>query len=86
MERSWHEVGEDVGLEVIDEEEVEEEEEDLEVKKIFKDSKAKHRQIMKGMHTNNVLNHTHVEEVEDVQYKCNSSNSIHVRDVEDTCT
>ena len=73
-----------MGLEVIEDEEVEEE--DLEVKKIFEDTKAKHRRIMTGMHTNNVLNCTHVEEVEDVEYECNSLNSIHVRDVEDTCT
>ena len=75
-----------MGLEVIEDEEVEEEEEDLEVKKIFKDTKAKHRWIMTGMHTNNVLNCTHVEEVEDVEYECNSLNSIHVGDVKDTCT
>ena len=79
-------MGEDVGLEVIEDEEVEEEEEDLEVKKIFEDAKNEHRQIMKGIHTNNVLNRTHIKEVEDVQYKCNSSNSIHVGDVEDICT
>ena len=79
-------MGQEVGLVVIDDEEVEEEEEDLEVKKIFEDAKNKHRQIMKGMHTNNVLNCTHVEEVEDVEYECNSLNSIHVGDVEDTCT
>ena len=44
-----------MGLEVIEDEEVEEEEEDLEVKKIFEEAKNKHRQIMKGMCTHNVL-------------------------------
>ena len=65
----WHELGGEVGLEVIEDEEVEEEEEDLEVKQIFEDTKAKHQKIMTGMHTNNVLNCTHVE---DVEYECNS--------------
>ena len=82
----WHELGEDVGLVVIDDEEVEEEEEDLEVKKIFEDTKAKHWRIKTGMPTNNVLNCTHVKEVEDVEYECNSLNSIHIGDVKDTCT
>ena len=75
-----------MGLEVVEEEEVEEEEEDLEVKQIFEDAKAKHRRIMTGMPTNNVLNCTHVEEVEDVEYESNSLNTILVGDVEDTCT
>ena len=75
-----------MGLEVIEDKDIEEEEEDLEVKEIFEEAKNKHRQIMKGMCTHNVLNGTHVEDVEDVEYKCNSLNSIHVGDVEDTCT
>ena len=71
---------------MVEDEDVEEEEEDLKVKKIFEDSKQKHQAIMKGMHRINVLNCTHVEEVKDVEYECNVLNSIHVGDVEDTCT
>ena len=35
----WQELGGEVGLEVIEDEEVEEQEEDLEVKKIFEEAK-----------------------------------------------
>ena len=50
--RSWFELGPDVGLEVVDDEEVEAEvekiEEDEEVVRIYEDSKNKHRKIMMG--------------------------------------
>ena len=53
-----------MGLEAVDDEEVEAEEEDLEVAKIFNDAKAKHCKIMKGMYT--MYNVTHVIHVGDI--------------------
>ena len=47
----WFELGGEVGLEVVEDEEVEEEEEDMEVAQIFNDAKARHRKIMAGMYT-----------------------------------
>ena len=41
----------EVGLQVVEDEEVEEEEEDMEVAQIFNDAKAKHRKIMTGIYT-----------------------------------
>ena len=46
----WFELGKEVGLEVVSDEEVEEEEEDLEVAKIYNEAKDKHRKIMTGMY------------------------------------
>ena len=40
----------EVGLEVVSDEVVEEEEEDLEVAKIYNEAKDKHRKIMTGMY------------------------------------
>ena len=71
---------------MVEDEDVEEEEEDLEVKKIFEDSKQKHRAIMKGMHRINVLNCTHVGDVKDVDYEYNVLNGTHVGEVRDTCS
>ena len=45
----WFELGEDVRLRLVKDEE--EEEEDLEVKAIFNEAKNKHRRIMAGMYT-----------------------------------
>ena len=49
---SWFELGVDIGLEIVDDEEVEAEvdqiEEDEEVARIYKDAKDKHRKIMTG--------------------------------------
>ena len=51
-QRSWFELRADVGLEVVDDEEVEAEvekiEEDKEVARIYEDAKNKHRKIMTG--------------------------------------
>ena len=47
----WFELGGEVGLEVVEDEEVEEEEEDMEVAQIFNDAKARHRKIMTGLYT-----------------------------------
>ena len=53
MIQSWFEQGVDMGLEVVDDEEVEAEvekiEEDKEVARIYEDSKNKHRKIMTGL-------------------------------------
>ena len=46
----WFELGEKVGLEVVSDDVVEEEEEDLEVAKIYNEAKNKHRKIMTGMY------------------------------------
>ena len=47
----WFELGGEVGLEVVEDEEVEEEEEDMEVAQIFNDAKARHCKIMMVMYT-----------------------------------
>ena len=48
-EKSWMEIGKMVGLEVIDdEEEVEEEEGDAEVAKIWEKNKQSHNKLLKG--------------------------------------
>ena len=47
----WFELGEEVGLCVVKDEEAEEEEQDLEVKAIFNEAKNKHHRIMTGMYT-----------------------------------
>ena len=46
----WFELGNEVGLVVVSDDEVEEEEEDVEVAKIYNDAKDKHRKIMTGMY------------------------------------
>ena len=46
----WFELGEKVGLEVVSDDVVEEEEGDLEVAKIYNEAKDKHRKIMTGMY------------------------------------
>ena len=51
--KSWYELGEEAGLEIVDDEEEEEkmqkEEEDKEVAHIFKESKWHHEQMLRGM-------------------------------------
>ena len=49
-DKTWFELGKEVGLEVVSDEVVEEEEEDLEVAKIYNEAKDKHREIMTGMY------------------------------------
>ena len=81
----WFELGGEVGLEVVQDEEVEEEEEDMEEVQIFNDAKAKHHKIMTGMYIMyNVTHVIHVGEVGDTLYECNVLNSMHVREVGDT--
>ena len=50
--KSWYELGQEVGLDIIDDEEEEEkiqkEEEDKEVARIFKESKQRHEQMLRG--------------------------------------
>ena len=50
--KSWYELGQEVGLDIIDDEEEEEniqkEEEDKEVARIFKESKQHHEQMLRG--------------------------------------
>ena len=73
-----------MGLEVVDDEEAEAEEEDLEVAQIFSDAN-KHRKIMTGMYTMyNVTHVIHVGDMGDIVYLCNALNSMHVREVGDT--
>ena len=49
--KTWLELGGEVGLEVVQDKDVEEEEEDMEVAQIFNNAKVKHRKIMTGMYT-----------------------------------
>ena len=70
--RSWFELGADIGLEIVDDEEVEAEvdqiEVDEEVTGIYKDAKDKHRKIMTGGFKLNKYCTIHVEDVEDTVY------------------
>ena len=56
--KSWYELGEEAGLEIVDDEEEEEkmqkEEEDKEVVHIFKESKQRHEQMLRGTHVERV--------------------------------
>ena len=47
-ERPWDELGREVGLEVIDDEEVEQDEEDREVEKLLSRGKEAKRKLAKG--------------------------------------
>ena len=67
-----------MGLDVVDDADVEAEEEDLEVKRVFDAAKEKHRKIMTGMYVI-VVNSMHVGEVEDTLYKCNALNGTECR-------
>ena len=67
-----------MGLDVVDDADVEAEEEDLEVKRVFDAAKEKHRKIMTGMYVI-VVNSMHVGEVEDTLYKCNALNGTNVK-------
>ena len=71
-----------MGLDVVDDADVEAEEEDLEVKRVFDAAKEKHRKIMTGMYVI-VVNSMHVGEVEDTLYKCNALNGTNVGEVKD---
>ena len=72
-----------MGLDVVDDADVEAEEEGLEVKRVFDAAKEKHRKIMAGMYVI-VVNSMHVGEVKDTLYKCNALNGTNVGEVEDT--
>ena len=68
---SWFELGAEIGLEVVDDEQVEEEvdqiEADEEVARIYEDTKDRHRKIMTGGF--NTVNGTHVKDIEDTVYR-----------------
>ena len=65
--KSWFELGADIGLEIVDDEEVEAEvdqiEADEEVARMYEDAKERHRKIMTGG-----FKWIHVEDVEDTVY------------------
>ena len=65
--KTWFELGTDIGLEIVDDEEVEAEvdqiEADKEVAQMYKDAKKHHRKIMTGG-----FKWIHVEDVEDTVY------------------
>ena len=65
--KSWFELGADIGLEIVDDEEVEGEvdqiEVDEEVARMYEDAKERHRKIMTGG-----FKWIHVEDVEDTVY------------------
>ena len=71
--KSWFELGADIGLEIVDDEEVEAEVDEIEgneeVARIYEDAKQCHRKIMtSGLNEINTVNGTHVEDVEDTVY------------------
>ena len=54
MKKSWVKLGEDVGLIVVDDDEVEQEEEDREVERILAKGKEAKRKLATGMYRFNV--------------------------------
>ena len=93
--KSWYELGEEAGLEIVDDEEEEEkmqrEEEDKEVAHIFKESKRRHEQMLRGMCVERVeRNKIHVlivfllksKELKVPVYKVNKQVGTHVERVE----
>ena len=93
--KSWYELGEEAGLEIVDDEEEEEkiqkEEEDKEVAFIFKESKQRHKQMLRGMCVKRVnRNKIHVlivfllmsKESKVPVYKVNKQDVTHVKQVE----
>ena len=93
--KSWYELGEEAGLEIVDDEEEEEkmqkEEEDKEVARIFKESKWRHEQMLRGMCVERVeRNKIHVlivfllksKESKVPVYKVNKQVGTHVERVE----
>ena len=72
--KSWFELGADIGLEIVDDDEVEAEVDEIEaneeVARIYEDAKQCHRKIMTPMGLNeiNTVNGTHVKDVEDTVY------------------
>ena len=65
--KTWFELGVDIGLEIVEDEEVEAEVDEIEaeeeVAQIYKDTKKRHRKIMTG-----AFKWIHVEDVEDTVY------------------
>ena len=95
--KSWYELGEEAGLEIVDDEEEEEkmqkEEEDKEVAHIFKESKQRHEQMLRGMCVKRVdRNKIHVliafllmlKESKVPVYKVNKQDGTHVKRVKET--
>ena len=84
----------EVGLDVVDNEEVEAEvhkiEEDEEVARIYEDAKDKHRKIMTGGFKSNTVLQLFMSKTSKIQcMQCDALNGTHVKDVEDiknTCT
>ena len=78
--KSWYKLREEAGLEIVDDEEEEEkmekEEEDKEVACIFKESKRRHEQMLRGMC---------VERVERNKNTCTDCVLVKVEGVESTC-
>ena len=64
---------------MVSDEVVEEEEDDLEVAKIYNEAKDKHQKIMTGMY-----NLQFTIYIGDIVYECNALNSMLVREVRDT--
>ena len=79
-----------MGLDVVDDEEVEAEVhriEDEEVAQIYEDAKDKHRKIMTGGFKSNTVLQLFMSKIQCMQ--CDALNGMHVEDVEDiknTCT
>ena len=91
--KSWYELREEAGLEIIDDEEekMQKEEKDKEVVHIFKESKRRHEQMLRGMRVERVeRNKIHVlivfllmsKESKVPVYKVNKQVGTHVKRVE----
>ena len=83
-----------MGLDVVDDEEVEVEvhriEEDEEVARIYEDAKDKHQKIMTGGFKSNTVLQLFMLKMSKIQcMQCDALNGMHVKDIEDiknTCT
>ena len=73
MNKSWGEIGEDVGLEVVADEEVEQNDEDREVENILKKGKGTKRKLATGTVHNSFMSDTS----NSVQYSTHLKNNIY---------
>ena len=91
--KSWYKLREEAGLEIVDDEEkkIQKEEEDKEVARVFKESKRRHEQMLRGMRVERVeRNKIHVlivfllksKESKVPVYKVNKQVGTHVERVE----
>ena len=77
MNKSWGEIGEDVGLEVVADEEVEQNDEDREVENILKKGKETKRKLATGTVHNILMS----DRSNSVQYSTHLKNNIYYNEM-----